>query len=348
MNNSNESIKKIFTFGDTEKNRNRSVLNIAYGVDQDFLFGAAISMQSISMHNRDIDLIFHVFTDSVNDDYRLRIESFCRENIHVKVKIYIISEEFVNIFPTSKQWSYATFFRLIAFDYLGFECDKLLYIDADIMCKGSLSDILKVELSEQYYAAVVKDNEYMQEGPANRLNVPGLPGNYFNAGFIYLSLSQWKKNNFMHKVIEMLKSDKDLKKYKCLDQDVLNILFFGHCIFLNSKYDTLYGIDYELDAPSGGVISDNIIQEDTCLIHYVGITKPWHSWTFYPGEFYFYQAYENSFWSDVPLIRAKNEAQFKAKSLHQKKNKKYISSIVNYLLYRIYKYSRKIRVFFKI
>lgn len=40
------------------------------------------------------------------------------------------------------------------------------------------------------------------------------------------------ENDFMNKAIAMLASDPQHTKYKCLDQDILNILFFGHCILL--------------------------------------------------------------------------------------------------------------------
>ena len=36
------------------------VLNIAYGIDRNFLFGAAVSMQSVIMHNPDLAVKFHL------------------------------------------------------------------------------------------------------------------------------------------------------------------------------------------------------------------------------------------------------------------------------------------------
>lgn len=74
----------------------------------------------------------------------------------------------------------------------------------------------------------------------------GTSRNYFNAGVVYLQLEAWAKNDFMNKAIAMLASDPQHTKYKCLDQDILNILFFGHCIFISGDYDCFYGIDYEL------------------------------------------------------------------------------------------------------
>ena len=49
------------------------VLNIAYGIDRNFLFGAAVSMQSVIMHNPDLAVKFHLFTDYIDEDYLQRV-----------------------------------------------------------------------------------------------------------------------------------------------------------------------------------------------------------------------------------------------------------------------------------
>lgn len=47
-----ESITEVAVSGEIA-NTDR-VLNIAYGIDRNFLFGAAVSMQSVVMHNPDL------------------------------------------------------------------------------------------------------------------------------------------------------------------------------------------------------------------------------------------------------------------------------------------------------
>lgn len=87
------------------------VLNIAYGIDRNFLFGAAVSMQSVIMHNPDLAVKFHLFTDYIDEDYLQRVNAFTSKNANVEVRIYKVSSAFIDIFPSLKQWSYATFFR---------------------------------------------------------------------------------------------------------------------------------------------------------------------------------------------------------------------------------------------
>ncbi len=229
-------------------------------------------MQSVVMHNPDLAVKFHLFTDYIDEDYLQRVNAFTSKNANVEVRIYKVSSAFIDIFPSLKQWSYATFFRLVAFQYLSETIENLLYIDADVICKGSLAGLLDINFDGDKFAAVIKDVPFMQEKPAKRLAIEDF-GNYFNAGVVYLQLEAWAKNDFMNKAIAMLASDPQHTKYKCLDQDILNILFFGHCIFISGDYDCFYGIDYELKNKSDEDYKKTIT-DDTKLIHYVGVTKP--------------------------------------------------------------------------
>jgi (galactosyl)LPS 1,2-glucosyltransferase len=338
---SNKAINKIYSFGYNVEDDDERSLHVAYGVDRSFLFGAAISMQSICLYNKSILLCFHIFTDYVDGDYIHRVKEFCDNNRNVSVNIYMVSPDVVKLFPCVKQWSYATFFRFVAFDYLSNAYKNVLYIDADVICKGKLSELLNIKFDSDKFVAVVKDNEYMQGKPAIRLNVKGLPGNYFNAGMIYLCLTEWKANSFSEKAISMLDSDPENKKYKCLDQDILNILFFGHCFYLNDDFNKLYGIDYELKNKDK---NDYIkfITDETRLIHYVGVTKPWHVWADYPCQRFFNEAFQHSSWNDIDLFSAISEKQFEAHFRHDWKKRNFFSSFKYYTKYKIKKTARKI------
>jgi len=333
-------ITKIIQSGNVSQNVYSEKLEIAYGVDRDFLFGAAISMQSIALYNPSVALNFHIFTDYIDNDYIKRINEFTQKNVNIIVSIYLVSDELAKSFPSAKQWSYATFFRFVAFQYLSETCEKLLYIDADVICKGKLTGLLDIDLTTDKFAAVIKDVPFMQDKPAKRLNLPGLPGKYFNAGVMFLKLAEWKKRDLMSLAIKMLADDPLHQKYKCLDQDILNILLFEHCLFISNDYDCFYGVDYELENKNN-YDYEKVITEDTKLIHYVGVTKPWHDWVDYPCQKYFFDAYHSSCWSDNPLLTAAGEKQFMMKSRHHWKNRFYFSSIISFAKYRVMKSLRK-------
>lgn len=54
----NEFIKERFSFQVECKKENAPELNISYGIDKNFLYGAGVSISSVILNNPDINLVF--------------------------------------------------------------------------------------------------------------------------------------------------------------------------------------------------------------------------------------------------------------------------------------------------
>ncbi len=326
-------IERVIEEG-VEGNQKKTSLDIAYGVDENFLFGAAISMTSILINNQDIDITFHLFTDYIDDEYCEKIRQLVRSyNTHIY--IYIVNNECLKQLPYTQSWSHAMYFRFIAFDYLASQLETLLYLDADIMCKGSLSKFADIDLSG-HDAAVVKELDSKQTKLAARLELEGILGNYFNSGMIYANLKNWEEKNLTYQAMTMLNDPELVKKLYYYDQDVLNILFLDKVIFLNRNFNYLYSIGNEIkniDTES----RPKPISEDTILIHYIGATKPWHEWARYPSSHCFEVAHAISPWSDTPLKTAVTAKQYKRRARHYIHQGKIKSGIMSYFKYAIKK-----------
>lgn len=303
-------------------------LNIAWGVDQNFMFGAAVSMSSVLLHNQDISIHFHLFTDYIDLDYRQRLEKLAKK-FATNITVYVMNAEGLKVLPCGNAWSHATYFRFIAFEYLSEKIDSLLYIDADVVCKGSLIDLTNIKF-ENHVAAVIQDVDDSRSYAATRLNVPEFNEQYFNAGVVFANLKEWKAQQFFSKAFSTL-LDKT-KKFAFLDQDVLNIMFLGKAIFLPRIYDAIYGIKQELKSKDLSKYKEYITPE-TILIHYIGVTKPWNSWANYPSAQYFVEAWKSSPWADVPLLPARTPKQYKKKSRHERLQGKYYASVISYIGY---------------
>ena len=65
----NEFIKERFSYLADNKKENAPELNVSYGIDKNFLYGAGVSISSVLINNSDINFVFHVFTDYVDDNY---------------------------------------------------------------------------------------------------------------------------------------------------------------------------------------------------------------------------------------------------------------------------------------
>ncbi|EDX7330764.1 lipopolysaccharide glucosyltransferase RfaJ, partial [Salmonella enterica subsp. enterica serovar Florida] len=235
-------IAEYKVFDESNNNNDDNVLNISYGVDENYLDGVGVSIASVVLNNN-IPLAFHIICDSYSPCFVKYIERLAVQH-HIKISLYLIKVESLEVLPQTKVWSRAMYFRLFAFDYLSKKVNTLLYLDADVVCKGSLQDLLQLDLTEKI-AAVVKDVDSIQNKVNERLRAFNLQGGYFNSGVVFVNLKLWKENALTEKAFLLL-AGKEANSFKYPDQDVLNILLQDKVIFLPRPYNTIYTIKSEL------------------------------------------------------------------------------------------------------
>ncbi|ATA26144.1 hypothetical protein BIY26_22350 [Brenneria goodwinii] len=303
--------------------------NIAYGIDKNFIFGAAISATSIIINNK-IHLSFHFFTDYIDDDIIHRFKSMASK-FHVNIYIYKVNIKQLDDLPQNR-WPCSAYFRLIAFDYLSDTIDTLLYLDADVMCKGNLSELQQLDFKSSI-CAIVPDISETQEQCSIRLGRPDIKEHYFNSGVMFTHLKNWEFNQLTQKTLSFIKENTALK-YP--DQDALNVLLHEKTIILPRKFNCIYSIKSELKDKTHQAYK-KIINDESVFIHYVGTTKPWSEWGQYPSTLFFTQAYNQSTWCDIPLAEPITPLQWKKKSKHEMKKRKYIKGIVSRIKYLIEK-----------
>ncbi|MFS1539653.1 MAG: glycosyltransferase family 8 protein [Candidatus Phlomobacter fragariae] len=315
-----------------ENNKN---FNIAYGVDKNFLLGAAISINSVLINNTDTDFNFHLFTDYIDDEYIPRFQKMMSK-YNSNIIIYLLDAEELKQLSTSDFWSYATYFRLIAFEYLSTNINSILYLDADVICKGSLKGLFQLNLTD-FFAAFVLDVDSMQKSSATRLNLAYLNGKYFNAGVIYVNLHKWIENDLSQKSLELVRGKTNFGKLKYLDQDALNILFQTQNIYLSRDYNCIYTLKNELAYHDSSKYK-NTITDSTILIHYTGITKPWHTWGVnYPASQFFLNSYIHSPWKDQPLKIAEKITELQEKYKHLFLQHKHVQAFLCLIKYKLLK-----------
>ena len=64
-------------------------LNVAYGVDSNYLDGVGVSITSIVINNRHVNLDFYIIADVYNDDFFQKVEKLA-EQYQLRITLYII------------------------------------------------------------------------------------------------------------------------------------------------------------------------------------------------------------------------------------------------------------------
>lgn len=325
-----------FEVFDHSKEKTTNALNIAYGIDRNYLDWVGVSITSIVINNS-ININYHIISDEYDDCFLKRI-AMLAERYAIKISLYLINSECLSDLPSTKIWSRAMYFRLFAFEYFSNSFDKLLYLDADVFCKGKLDVLAECNL-DNVAAAVVRDVDSMQSKAVERLKDPDIRNNYFNSGVVFANLKEWVKNDLTNQAFSILlnKNGRGIE-FKYPDQDVLNVLLKDKVHFLPGRFNTIYTIKSELKDRTHQNYQ-NIISNDTVLIHYTGATKPWHKWATYPSTVYYQTALAASPWKDQPPRDARTFIEFKKRYKHLLVQHKYMAGIKAGFLYLLRKYS---------
>ncbi|SEH30280.1 glycosyltransferase family 8 protein [Selenomonas sp. KH1T6] len=252
-------IRKRFVFR-ASLEEYEGAFHISFGISVDYTAQAGVLMTSIARCNRERKIIFHVFCDCLPDEDGQRVEELVSIYKNIGVVVYWVAKEQLMHIKSSQRYPTAIFYRLISAAVLYPEVEKLLYLDSDILCLGSLRDLAEVDFEEICMAARDSGNWL----PQHKQDI-GLPAEheYFNSGVLYMNLQAWNQAQISEQAVDLL----GRKAFSFPDQDALNILIGQSYSPLDKKYNLFYEKRTAADLP-----------QNTVFLHFAGDIKPWHPW----------------------------------------------------------------------
>lgn len=274
------------------------------------------------MHNENKNFVFHVFTDGIQQSDIDRLAKLTQVYPNIMVKIYYLDKASINDLPTGFVWTIAIYYRFIISEELYGIVDKILYLDADVLCANSVEKMFALDLEDNIIGAV-EDLSDKQE-VADRL-FDGKITKYFASGLLLIDINKWKQENITDKLIEKLRQENN---YKFFDQDVLNQVLHDKTKFLDQEYHYIYNVSF-MKQP---------VPKEAMFIHFAGSAKPWHAWAQAHPLVQIYMEYKNkSLWADVPIVEATTYKQAKFMARFYKRNHQSGKALLWYLKYAMWK-----------
>ncbi len=284
--------------------------NIAYSVDNNFIKYAIISIISIIKNDKE-KYHFHIFYSNISDDNLDKIKKLELEGC--ALTLYKINVNIFKNMQVKENLPIYMYFRLIIPQVLHPFINKVLYLDADIICINKLSDIFSYNLKNKI-AGVINHayiDPYVSSLSLNNTEY------YFNSGVMLINTEEWKLNKILEKFLIKINES----NYKYPDQDVLNILLENKILYLDGKYNRFI---------------ENVRKNDnTTLIHYTGTPKPWKAW--YNNDDFFYRCFIISPWKEESLELPETYKQAKIYSTKLFKDNKFINAIYWRVIYCYWK-----------
>lgn len=265
-------------------------VNIVFGVDAPYVPMMGICMASLIKNNPARKISFHVFLSGIDERDELKIAELCDMFHATQITLYFLPPDLYKEIPIlEKNYSSAIFYRIAAADFLSASLDKIIYMDADMLCLKPLDELLNLPLEKFLLAAVADKGEWI---PTHRKNF-GLREShrYFNTGFLYVNLEFWRRKNFPKQVLNVLSEG----KYFFPDQDAMNIVADRNAYpveYISDRYNHFFRVDGK----------EQPLTDDVVIEHFAGQIKPWHPWCDSPLK-EIYAAYQKiSPWRDFVYL----------------------------------------------
>lgn len=295
--------EKIIDYSEMNEKDN---FHIAFGIDDNFVEPMSICALSVAEKNPKLNIIIHVIIDAISKENLQRLKALAKKR-KMNIIIHLVDNKVFDRLASDFFYTKATYNRLLLPYIVDKKIEKILYLDADILCFNDIYDLYNLSLNEKI-VAVVKDQE--PEGTSKkkhkdvsevvsrkRLNRLGFScSTYFNAGVLLINLPLWRKYKVSEQaLINLQKYNIDFPLH---DQDSLNSVLANKLILLEKKYNYMYSVRF----------ADNPLPDlsKISLLHYASRYKLWQQWCDHPLQKDYLKYRNLTPWKNLQLMQPRN------------------------------------------
>ena len=282
----------------------QTTIDILLCIDNKYVMPCGVTILSICENNKSYDIHFHIIENGVSEDnkklLRRQVASYDKY-----ISFYSVDISLLKGLPILNRFHISIYFRLLMADFLPCYIDRVLYLDSDLVVRGDIGKLWRINMDNIAMAAVL-DQFCDDIRNYNRTKIMPLEG-YINSGVLFINLNYWRKYNIGIKCIDWIESNKNEIEYP--DQDALNAVLHDKIMQLPFEYNVqafMYYKPREILARTEYVKQMIAASMKPCILHYTLSHKPWCEGCEHPfaNEFIAYK--EKSLWANEPLIKKKH------------------------------------------
>lgn len=287
-------------------------MNVVYTCDNNFVWIMGISMISLFENNRDMeDLKVWLLGDNVSQESKDQLADIAagygRPCTVIDVPDLNIPAEY-----TSARWPKSAFTRMFSGELMPTTEDRMLYLDCDIIVRGSLKGLEHHNMGGHAICAV---KDCVSRGYKKKIGIEA-EDSYVNAGVLLMDLEKMRELDIRAMMSDFVKEHASDISYA--DQDILNGMFKGKFGVLDPVYDAMtltcvytYEQIRQIRHPSFYYSEGEIVkaQRNPVIVHYTTCMtniRPWCEGSDHPFAADFDKYMQMSPWKD----RKKGVARF--------------------------------------
>lgn len=273
--NTNQLYLEKYSFEFLKNNEDRKIMHVCFNINNPFFKPLGAEITSILEVNQDIAFNFHVFVDNYDPQNKVNLQKTA-EKYGCNIYLYVMDMSIYQNFHIKVQrFSRVTYIRIVMPWILREYTHKYLYLDADMICVGSLNRFFDIDLEDKAIGALTYDT------PERVSFLKMKNGVYFSDGLMWINVDEWIRQQVTEKVFSFQGADPN--RFKGQTQDLLNIVMDGDIKPIPALFHHL-----DKDFSINGI-----------LIHYSGRDKPWEIVLDSDDELWRHYL-DISFWDSMP------------------------------------------------
>lgn len=281
-------------------------MNILYTVNDKFVPQAAAGICSVCENNREIEKIhFYVFSSGITTQNKLDLQqlaqSYKRELTIIEIKDI---QEYLDFEFDTLGWNQVILARLFMSKILPESVDKILYMDADTIVRGSLKELWELDLQGKTLGMCIEPTVNRR-----RKNELGLETKYYyNSGVLLVDLKRWRQikaeelmvNFYRERNGNLFAPDQDIINGALKDEICPILPKYNFCnIYYQYPYWFLCKLVKPLEYISEREFEDSV--NHSVIIHFLGEERPWRKGNTHKYQDDYKKYLEMTVWRDAPM-----------------------------------------------
>lgn len=264
------------------------------GIDDGYAAYAGVFLTSIALNNWQDEIVCHIgCSNALSSKNKERLAKFDALYKNFSLQIYDLSSS-IEVLPplssqTAKRFSKAVLARLLLPAFLPPDVQRVIYMDCDMLCLGSIRSLWQTDLGGKIAAACAY-NEVHGPRQIERLGLLRAE-HYYNSGLFLLDVEKWRSHHFTELAVECYSKFHEF--FVMPDQDVLNVLLQGQIKRLDDCYNRMLLVN--------DIASSRIMPGDV-LVHFVNEVKPWFIGNAENIAHLYKRYVAASLWYDLPFL----------------------------------------------
>lgn len=246
------------------------MIHLVFSADQCYINYLLIAMDSALRHTRSKCSVYVLSVDFEQPQIDC-VNQLAKHHGATAIFPKLIGREYESL-PNLLHLSLNTYLRIYSPEVL-VNCERLIYLDCDLVVRQGLDELWKTDLGGCPIAAAPMLNAAYGDEFVRRHALPPMH-EYFNAGVLLIDAAAWRNYGHGEQIFKWLQTNREGLTFA--DQDGLNAVFAGQACSLSPAWNCEARLFRELHFP-GCFDKSRIMSaiQNPAIIHYSGQVKPW-------------------------------------------------------------------------